>query len=218
MTRFPILYSFRRCPYAMRARLALDASAQRCELREVVLRNKPAEMLQASPKGTVPVLIQSDGTVIDQSLEIMLWSLQRNDPEHWLTPQRGSMAEMLELIAHFDTHFKANLDRYKYPARFGDVDPLLHRGLASQSLSMLEQRLGKSGCLFGDAPALADMAIMPFIRQFANVSPEWFADQPCEKLKAWLTTSQQSARFVRIMRPLPPWDFGTTGVRFPFDP
>jgi glutathione S-transferase len=113
----PVLYSFRRCPYAMRARLALAVSGRRCELREVVLRDKPQAMVSASAKGTVPVLITPEGSVIDESLDIMLWALEQNDPEGWLAPQPGSHAAMLELIAQFDGGFKHHLDRYKYPNR-----------------------------------------------------------------------------------------------------
>lgn len=217
MSQLPILYSFRRCPYAMRARLALDVSGQHCELREVVLRNKPGAMLEVSAKGTVPVLIEPEGSVIEESLEIMLWALQRSDPEHWLLPERGSLAEMLRLIEHFDTHFKPNLDRYKYPTRFGDADPISSRDHASQSLMELEQRLSDNRCLFGEHVALADMAIMPFVRQFANVSPDWFAMQLWVRLRAWLDTLQNGPRFTRIMQPLSPWLPGTPGVRFPFD-
>ena len=101
----------------MRARLALAVSRQSCELREVVLRNKPVELLQASPKGTVPVLVLPDGTVIEQSLDIMLWALQRNDPQHWLEPPTGTLGDMLGLIADCDSRFKHGLDRYKYPQR-----------------------------------------------------------------------------------------------------
>ncbi|MSQ71084.1 MAG: glutathione S-transferase [Betaproteobacteria bacterium] len=120
---YPVLYSFRRCPYAMRARLALAASGQACELREVVLADKPQAMLAVSPKGTVPVLIEIDGRVLEESLDIMLWALRRHDPEHWLKPEQGSLAEMLDLIARFDDGFKYHLDRYKYPGRFTATDP-----------------------------------------------------------------------------------------------
>jgi glutathione S-transferase len=217
MTPTPILYSFRRCPFAIRARLALDASMQHCEVREVVLRNKPLELLQVSAKGTVPVLVQPQGTVIEESLEIMLWTLRRNDPERWLTPHSGSLPEMLDLIDHFDTRFKAQLDRYKYPSRFSDTDPSDNRAQASENLGKLEQRLSANQFLFGGHAALADMAIMPFVRQFAGVSPDWFAAQPWVQLQAWLANLQQSARFLRIMRLLSPWTPGTLGVRFPFD-
>src|SRR5690554_5297240 len=137
----PVLYSFRRCPYAMRARLALAMSGQRCRLREVVLRDKPATLLQASPKGTVPVLVLPDGTVIDESLDIMLWALRRHDPLHWLLPDNGSLEEMLTLISDCDSEFKPRLDRYKYPDRYGNVDPLAQRSMAVEWLWGLEARL-----------------------------------------------------------------------------
>jgi glutathione S-transferase len=123
----PVLYSFRRCPYAMRARMAIAVSGQRCELREVVLRDKPAELLAASPKGTVPVLVDVDGSVIAQSLDIMLWALRRNDPERWLQPDGGTLDDMLSLIAECDGEFKRNLDGYKYPGRQPGADAGLHR-------------------------------------------------------------------------------------------
>ncbi len=211
----PILYSFRRCPYAMRARLALDASNTRCELREIVLKNKPAEMLSASPKGTVPVLI-TDGTVIDESLDIMLWALQRNDPEQWLTPPSGSLQGMQSLIAHFDTHFKHHLDRYKYPNRFEDADADASRTAASNDLMQLEARLQHTRYLFGERPTLADMAIAPFVRQFAHVDKSWFANEPWPKVLAWLERITASERFQRIMRKLPEWTSETHGVEFPF--
>src|ERR1700760_4305423 len=117
----PVLYTFRRCPYAMRARLALDVSGEAYEPREVALRNKPPEMLKASAKATVPVLVLPDGEVIDESLEIMLWALNRNDPEGWLTPDPDSRDRTRRLIDRFDSHFKQHLDRYKYPTRFAGV-------------------------------------------------------------------------------------------------
>jgi glutathione S-transferase len=115
----PVLYSFRRCPYAMRTRLGLAASDQTCELREVVLANKPAELLQASGKATVPVLVLPSAQVIDQSLDIMLWALQRNDPHHWLPQEDADIQSALQLVAQCDGAFKFHLDRYKYPTRFG---------------------------------------------------------------------------------------------------
>ena len=166
-TLLPILYSFRRCPYAMRARLALDVSAQACEVREIVLRDKPDEMLRASAKGTVPVLVDVDGTVIDESLDIMIWALRHNDPEGWLTPERENFAAMTSLILHFDEQFKRHLDRYKYPNRFADANAEVSRGQAVVSLLLLEARLQDADYLFGSRITLADMAIVPFVRQFS---------------------------------------------------
>jgi glutathione S-transferase len=211
----PILYSFRRCPYAMRARLALDVSGQMCELREVVLRSKPSEMLEASPKGTVPVLVLENGAVVDESLEIMLWALGCNDPERWLTPESDSIAGMRTLIAQFDSHFKQHLDRYKYPGRFGAANPLVSRTEAFQDLELMERRLVGRTYLTGAAPSLVDMAIAPFVRQFANVDARWFASLPLNAVQRWLTTIVTSARFGRIMRPYPAWQPGTRGPPFP---
>jgi glutathione S-transferase len=190
----------------MRARLALDVSGQSYELREVALRNKPAEMLRASPKGTVPVLVLPDGTVIDESLEIMLWALQRNDPEHWLTPLDGTR----ELILRFDEHFKQHLDRYKYPTRFAGSNPLASRTEASQDLALLDTLLTRTTYLADAHISLADMAIMPFVRQFASVDPNWFATQPWSALQRWLTSLIASPRFERIMEQVPVWSPGSS--------
>ena len=114
----PILYSFRRCPYAMRARLAIAVSGQTCALREVVLRNKPPEMIQASPKGTVPVMLLPNGHVLEESLEIMHWALNKSDPEGWLAPLNEASDHINTLISENDGSFKENLDRYKYPTRY----------------------------------------------------------------------------------------------------
>lgn len=200
-TPLPCLYSFRRCPYAMRARLALDVSSQAFDLIEVALRDKPAEMLRASPKGTVPVLIDTDGTVIEESLDIMLWALRRSDPEQWLTPELDDFVTMHSLISHFDEHFKGHLDRYKYPNRFPAADADLSRSEAVISLQLLEARLQSSSYLFGNRVALADMAIAPFVRQFSKVDPPWFASLPLPNTARWLTAILDSPRFIRIMRP-----------------
>jgi glutathione S-transferase len=201
----PILYSFRRCPYAMRARLALDVSGQVFELREVSLRNKPSEMLRVSAKATVPVLLLPDGSVIDESLGIMLWALSRNDPERWLTPESDSLDGMRRLIEQFDSHFKQHLDRYKYPSRFAGADPLVDRAAACQDLALLEDRLTRTTYLAGGHVSLADMAIVPFVRQFSNVDPDWFSSQSWSALPRWLHALVESARFVRIMQPVPVW-------------
>jgi len=205
-TPLPVLYSFRRCPYAMRARLALDVSAQACEVREVALRDKPDEMLRASPKGTVPVLVDVDGSVIDESLDIMMWALRRNDPDGWLTPEREDVAAMTSLIGHFDEQFKWHLDRYKYPDRFAGANASFSRGEAVASLPLLEDRLQPAQYLparylFGSRVALADMAIAPFVRQFSKVDPAWFSGQPLPNTRRWLTAIVESPRFIRIMRP-----------------
>ena len=212
----PVLYSFRRCPYAMRARLALLASGQRCELREVVLRDKPPELLAASPKATVPVLVFDDGSVIAQSLEIMFWALRKNDPQHWLLPDNGTPAEMLALIEACDGGFKRDLDRYKYPGRYeAQVDEASARDSGADFLLALETRLANSRFLFGDSTALADAAIAPFVRQFAGVDAAWFAAQPWPHLCDWLAAWEASDAFTAVMHRYPAWKSGDIGVTFP---
>jgi len=197
----PILYSFRRCPYAMRARMALLISGQVCALREVALRAKPAEMIAASAKATVPVLVLPDGRVIDESLDIMRWALARNDPEDWLG------AEDRALVAENDGPFKQHLDRYKYPGRHGS-DPVEHRAMAMEFLASLETRLAEKANLCRETRSLTDIAIMPFVRQFAATDQAWFGAQSLPSLKAWLAGHQESPLFLRAMLRVPPWRQG----------
>ena len=206
----PILWSFRRCPYAMRARLAIAASGVPVELREVVLRDKPAAFLAASPSATVPCLQTSTG-VIDESLDIMLWALGQSDPEGWLAmPGAGH-----ELIARCDGPFKSALDRYKYPTRYPGDNPLAARDQASLLLWDLDAQLAARACLFTDTPSLADMALLPFIRQFAHVDPQWFASRPWPALARWLDRFKTSALFAAIMPRYPQWQPGDAITRFP---
>lgn len=198
----PILYSFRRCPYAMRARLALLSAGIETELREIVLRDKAAEFLETSPKGTVPVIVTPD-RVIEESLDIMEWALDHNDPEGWLDfPTEGR-----DLIMQCDGPFKAALDRYKYQHRYqSDVE--LERENASHFLATLEAQLAGSAFLFGKTPRLPDMAILSFIRQFANTDRDWFDAQPWPNVQAWLTEFLESPRFKQIMGKYPKWEAG----------
>ena len=208
MTTEPVLYSFRRCPYAIRARLALAISEARCELREVDLARKPAAMLAASPKGTVPVLVPGDGTVIDESLPIMRWALVRNDPEGWL--QRDDP----DLVAACDGPFKHDLDRYKYPDRHGSNGPI-HRERGLQFVRVLNERLADAGQLCGPKRGLADAAIMPFVRQFAAVDAGWFAAQPIPHVKGWLAGHLDSALFQATMLRRPRWSPGAEVAAMP---
>ena len=212
----PVLYSFRRCPYAMRARLALAVSGQACELREVVLKNKPQSLLQVSPKATVPVLVLPSGQVLDQSLDVMLWALAQHDPEGWLAPSEGSVQDMLAWIAECDGPFKQALDRCKYPSRYPDANVEGERAKAVAWLSTLELRLcAPRPYLFGNHAALADMAIAPFVRQFAGIDVGWWTTQPWPRLQAWLAQWQASALLASVMHKLPAWVDGTEGARFP---
>ncbi|NIJ22332.1 glutathione S-transferase [Sphingomonas naasensis] len=194
----PILYSFRRCPYAMRARLALLVSETRCEIREVKLRDKPAELIAASPKATVPVLVLPDGQVIDESLDIMRWALRRNDPEGWLAGDDAG------LIAANDGPFKYHLDRYKYPERHGS-DPGVHRAEGLAMLAALEARLAAQAWLCGDRRMLADAAIMPFVRQFAAVDRAWFDAQALPAVQRWLAGQLAAPLFAAAMIQRPQW-------------
>ncbi|KQP35578.1 glutathione S-transferase [Pseudorhodoferax sp. Leaf274] len=210
----PLLYSFRRCPYAMRARLALLAAGQACELREVVLRDKPQALRNASPKATVPVLVLADGQVIDESLAIMQWALARHDPLGWGRPSEATPAQMLELVAANDTQFKPLLDRYKYPERHGEPDGTAARQACLPFLMALQARLQAGPFLCGGHATLADAALAPFVRQFAGVAPDWFAAQPWPALRQWLDGWQQSALFASAMRRLPPWQPGDAPTVF----
>lgn len=204
----PILYSFRRCPYAMRARLALAISGTRCVLREVKLSAKPDALIATSPKGTVPVLALHDGRVIEESIEIMRWALSRHDPEDWR--EHDDVA----LIERNDGEFKHDLDRYKYPERYGS-DSLAHRESAGDYLAALEARLAETNQLSGERRGLTDAAIFPFLRQFAAVDRNWWHTAPFPKLRAWLEGHLASPLFDTVMRRVPPWTPGEPAVFFP---
>lgn len=203
----PVLYSFRRCPYAMRARLAIAAAGVQVVLREVVLRDKPAAFLTASTSGTVPCLVTGDGA-IDESLDIMKWALSRNDPAQWLDmPATG-----WDLIQQADGPFKNALDRTKYASRHPEVDPEEQRALASAFLAKLDQDI--STHLF-DHPTIADFAILPFVRQFAFIDKPWFDAQPWPNLQGWLERFLASDQFGNIMKKYPQWVEDDTPTFFP---
>ena len=204
----PVLYSFRRCPYAMRARLALHVGGIAYEHREVVLKNKPAHMLSLSPKGTVPVLWlpeAAEGRVLEQSLDIMLWALRQRDPLGWLPASDAAMAEALALIAHNDGPFKQQLDRYKYPNRSGLDSGAADRDKAAVWLHSLDARLRAQPFLTGEHFGLADAAVAPFVRQYAHTDPIWFAAQLWPALAKWLEDFEASALFAAIMHKHTPW-------------
>ncbi len=200
----PVLYSFRRCPYAMRARLALAVSGQACELREVVLRNKPQGLLHASPKGTVPVLVLPSGQVLEQSLDIVRWAfLETGDVDGWWA--RAQSAANLALLSACDGGFKHHLDRYKYPERFDGVDSKAHHREQAVDVLLrpLDAQLQSTSQLGGHAPCAADIAIFPFVRQFAAVDPTWFEALPLPALKGWLHGWLSTTLFNTAMTKLP---------------
>lgn len=215
MISTPILYSFRRCPYAIRARLALQYAGIAAAVREVSLRHKPAELLRLSPKGTVPVLQLSDGTVLEESLDIMRWALTQPHPARVSPAQPDVLRDRMDcatgraLIALNDGAFKRLLDSYKYAGNQSVCPAENYRDEAVDLfVAPLNRRLCHSRYLLGKTLTLADMAIVPFIRQFASVDPDWFAAAPVPALRHWLSALTQSALFVSIMPKRAPWQPG----------
>nr|WP_262409479.1 glutathione S-transferase [Pseudomonas lurida] len=190
-----MLYSFRRCPYAMRARLALRYSGVCVRIIEVSLKAKPAEMLALSPKGTVPVL-SVNGEVIDESLAIMQWALAQHDPDNWRLQGDPSV---LALIDENDQGFKYHLDRYKYAERYPEYPMEHYRAEGEVFLQKLEGLLADRAYLLAHHPSLADMALAPFVRQFAHVDRDWFARAPYPRLQRWLEAFLQSPLFIGVM-------------------
>lgn len=204
----PVLYSFRRCPYAIRARLAMHISGVAHEHREIVLKNKPAHMLALSPKGTVPVLWlrgASGQNVLEQSLDIMLWALRQHDPLGWLPRTDAAMSDALALIAHNDGPFKQQLDRYKYPNRSGLASGEADRNGAALWLHTLDSRLQAQPFLADAQFGLADAAIAPFVRQYAHTDPAWFAAQPWAALASWLAAFEAAEHFQAVMHKRAVW-------------
>lgn len=211
MSSHPILYSFRRCPYAMRARLAIHLSGQEVELREIVLKDKPQSMLNYSPKGTVPVLILEnpdtrEEIVIDESLDIMNWALSKHDPQHYLSSSNQEAID--QLISLNDGEFKFYLDRYKYADRYPEQSEQEYREKGEAFLAQLDKRLESNNYLFGKNPCLADIAIFPFVRQFAHVNLKWFEQSSYTNLQRWLSEYKGSDIFLGIMKKYPAWKEG----------
>jgi len=207
-SQLPILYSFRRCPYAMRARFAITISEVQVETREVVLSNKPKELLDCSAKATVPVLQLPDKTVIDESRDIMLWALKQQDPQNWLCFNTIDTQEINRLIDFNDNEFKQHLDHYKYASRFPEKKMEIYRQQGEVFLQLLEEKLNKTNYLISDSVSLADMAILPFIRQFAYVDKDWFDQTEYEKLQGWLSRLLDAPLFQKIMKKQPAWNSG----------
>ena len=206
ITSYPVLYSFRRCPYAIRARLAIKACKIKVELREVMLADKPDELLISSPKGTVPVLCLSDGRLIDESRDIMMWALAQHDPENWLPKTQEMKQKTADLIDLNDNSFKTHLDHYKYADRFPENSQLHYRQEAEVFLRQLENNLTKNTYLLGDLITLADIAIFPFIRQFASVDKDWFDHSPYIRLQQWLAALLVSPLFLSVMNKYSRWE------------
>ena len=198
----------------MRARMALVASGAEVMLREVLLKGKPAELLAASPKATVPVLVLSDGRVVEESLDVMQWALEYRDPLNWL---EGEALES-DWISACDGDFKHWLDRYKYSERYPEHTAEDYRQKAETFVQKLEDWLSVSDWVGGDAANAVDVALFPFIRQFAGVDPSWWQQAPYPKVRLWLENWLNSALFSAIMAKFPRWESGQPGERFPPDP
>ena len=205
----PILYSFRRCPYAIRARWALLSSHIDVELREIVLRDKPREFLKASNSGTVPCL-QLQDKIIDESMDIMIWALRKNDPDDWL----DMPAEGYRLINEVEEKFKPNLDKTKYATRYPQNDSKVSKNLAIEYLINLDKKINGE-FFFGEQPKLADIAIFPFVRQFANIDIKWFSEFGWQKLQNWLNAFVGSNMFDKSQKKFVKWRPAADPVFFP---
>jgi len=211
----PVLYSFRRCPYAMRARLAISYSGIAVALREVILRDMPASLLACSPKSTVPVLVLPDGQVLEESRDIISWALAVNDPDRW-QPDPGDTLyqESSRLVDENDAAFKQSLDCYKYAERYPEHPADYYRAQGEVFLGKLERRLEQHVWLCGERISVADVSIFPFVRQFAHVDKAWFDGAAYPRLRAWLNYFLQSALFARIMQKYPQWREGDAATVF----
>ena len=205
----PTLYSFRRCPYAMRARLALYYAGLQVELREILLKDKPECMLLASPKGTVPVLVLADGEVIEESLDVVYWALGQQGPHDLLAPTER------DLIVQNDHEFKGWLDRYKYHVGYPEQPPEYYRQQAERFLAKLETILNEHVYLAGDKVSVLDICIWPFIRQFAYVDAKWFWQANYPALQRWLQGYLDSEAFQVIMTKYKPWLVTQESIVFP---
>lgn len=202
----PVLYSLRNCPYAMRARIAIFKAQQIVILRDIVLSNKPKEMVIASPKATVPVLVLANGVVIEESLAVMLWALNETDPNDLLQSQnKQNLTDMLKLIAHFDDEFKTSLEQYKCAKRYQENNITECRELCELFIKKLEVRLTEHSFLMADKESLADIAILPYIRQFARIERQWYLQSPYPKVRQWLNNYLQSPMFTKVMAKYPLW-------------
>ena len=202
----PILYSLRNCPYAMRARIAIFKAQQTVLLRDLVLSNKPEQMLKASPKGTVPVIVLSNDTVIEESLEVMLWALNESDPNNLLHQNIGNaLPDMLKLINAFDHEFKVCLEQYKCAKRYKEANLIEQREACELYIKSLEVRLSLHTFLMSDKESLVDIALLPFIRQFARIERQWYLQSPYPKVRQWLNNYLQSPMFTRVMAKYPLW-------------
>ena len=205
--KLPVLYTFRRCPYAMRARISMYYSKISYEHREILLKDRPEKLYDLSPKGTVPVLNLPDGKVIDESLDIMKWSMSVNDPDSWFV---NNISDQLNAIRINDHHFKKWLDKYKYHDRYPEFSVQYYRDECEVILKIFEKKLDNEKYLFYQKVSLGDMAILPFIRQFANVDISWFNER-FNNLSEWMSELIESEIFQSMMKKYRVWDPSSKG-------
>lgn len=199
----------------MRARMMIHSSGQQVELRDILLKDKPEDMLAASPKATVPVLVLTDGAVLEESRDIMAWAVQQSDPENLLPNIPSIRSDVTELLDENDGEFKSALDRYKYHVRFPENSREEYRSEGERFLQKLEDRLTHHRYLAGSEATTADVGIFPFIRQFANSDRHWFDNAPYPNLQKWLDQWVKSDAFVHIMKKRPIWETGKSPCFFP---
>ena len=212
MNNTPVLYSFRRCPYCMRAHMALKQSGLRIELREVSLSEMPADLLKVSPKATVPVLILSDDSVMDESWDIMKWALQQNDPDNWLGENNAFLADAEMLVEINDFSFKTDLDHYKYADRHPEHSQQHYREACEEFIEELEDMLADNAYLLADQLSIADIAVFPFVRQFAFVDKDWFDQSPYPKVRKWLSELIECELFQQVFEKHAIWQPGDTVI------
>ncbi len=208
MEKHPVLYSYRRCPYAMRARMGIYLSGIQVEQREIVFWDKPLAMLQASPKGTVPVLILADGQVIDESRDILFWAIKnsaKSDLSLWSAELDSLINSWIDKV---DDEFKPWLDLYKYADRHPDKPQVYYRTQGEPFLKEIDEVLSHAPYLLGDKLSLADIAVFPFVRQFVNVDKAWFESADYNKLKQWISIITESDFFKAIMKNRPVYEAG----------
>jgi len=215
----PILYTFRRCPYAIRARMTLAYAGIDFEVREVLLRDKPASLLALSPKGTVPVMRLNDDVLLEESVDIVNWALDQHDPDGWRNFDRSVIDEMEGLVDACEREFKPRLDRYKYSDRHPVVSQQEHRRSAEGFIAVLERQLSEhpdksDRFLYGNRMSWADVAVFPFVRQFAQIDRDWFDASEYYRLRFWLDALLNSELFRSIMKKYTPWQEGDPDVVF----
>lgn len=203
----PILYSLRRCPYAMRGRMGIALSKQQVLLREIITKDKPSELLASSAKGTVPVLVLPDGQIIEQSLDVMNWALQQNDPQDLLRSSNSTLNQQVhQLIKVNDDEFIGHLEKYRASVRYRNIDKEQRRQDCEGFISKLEALLTDQAYFFGETPSLADFAVMPFVSQFVRVEKKWFVQSEYQNVGRWLRTHLDSKLYTQVMKQYPLWN------------